>query len=252
MQKYDINYIFSNEESFHDQLALNSTHLEDVAIWEKESWKYIFDTLGNLENKKVLDIGCGLGRESIFMAKNGALVTGIDISSKNIEKAKQYASEYKANNTRFIVINIYNLNYIDEFDIVFCRASLHHFPDVNSVIQKAHKSLKVGGIMIIQEPKAENPIAIIGRRFFNPTTITEHPFKFGELEAQFQKVFKNVNVKYFYIFSPICFIFNKIKYIKNKRLEDLFFSLLNPFDNFLLSFNLFKKFSWILVLMGRK
>ena len=106
--------------------------------------------------------------------------------------------------------------------------------------------------MIVQEPKSENPIAIIGRRFFNPSTPTEHPFSTGELELIFRNRFGNVSVEYFYLFSPLCFIFEKIDLLKVPTLEFITFKVFDLIDKVLLSFNAFKKLSWVEVVWSIK
>ena len=51
----------------------------------------------NVENKSVLDIGCGSGRISLSLAESGAQVTGIDYSSKMIQLANSYLRKSKVN-----------------------------------------------------------------------------------------------------------------------------------------------------------
>jgi len=53
---------------------------------------------GNIENKSVLDIGCGSGRISFMLANKGAKVTGIDYSSSMIELANKLQLQLKNNN----------------------------------------------------------------------------------------------------------------------------------------------------------
>jgi len=56
---------------------------------------------GNLENKSVLDIGCGSGRISFKIAEKGGKVTGIDYSNSMIELAKKYQKQLKNSNVEF-------------------------------------------------------------------------------------------------------------------------------------------------------
>ena len=68
---------------------------------------------------KTLDIGCGEGFYSIYLAKRGFEVVGIDLSEKAIEYAKKNANENGVN-VKFIAMNVKNLNKLDEkFDFVF-------------------------------------------------------------------------------------------------------------------------------------
>ncbi len=208
--------------------------------------------IGDLNKKKILDVGCGFGRESILLAKRGALVTAIDISHKSIQLAKKMASDEGVDNVDFKVLKVEDLTYENEFDVVYCRGSLHHFYDVESVVNTLYKSLKKNGIMIAQEPKSENPIAIIGRKFFNPSTPTEHPFQIGELKNIFFKIFGNVHTEYFNLISPLCLTFGQIKFLDSKRLKNVSFKILDPFDKLLLSFNSMKKYSWLEVVWSTK
>ncbi|MCM8761235.1 MAG: methyltransferase domain-containing protein, partial [Candidatus Omnitrophica bacterium] len=59
-----------------------------IKWYEDSSVRYSHECMGSLIGKKVLDIGCGTGAHLIWLARNGAIVTGIDISDKRIEFAK--------------------------------------------------------------------------------------------------------------------------------------------------------------------
>ncbi len=250
--EYDKKKHYDVEKSFHDDLAKTVKPLRDIEIWEIENWNYILNVIGNLKDKKILDVGCGFGRESIILSKKGALVTAIDISDKSIEVAKISASSQGINNIDFKVLKVENLDCEKKFDIIFCRGSLHHFYDVKGVIKHLYRCLKNEGIIIAQEPKAENPIAVIGRKFFNPSTPTEHPFKTGELKEIFSDIFGNAHVKYFNLVSPLCFTFEKIKFLKSDPLKNALFKLLDPIDKFLLSYGPMEKYSWLEIVWSTK
>jgi len=208
--------------------------------------------IGDMNKKRILDVGCGFGRESILLAKNGALVTGIDISHKSIQVAKKLALDEGIDNIDFKVLKVEDLTYENEFDVVFCRGSLHHFYDVESVVKTLYKALKKDGLMIAQEPKTENPIAIIGRKFFNPSTPTEHPFQTGELKNIFNEVFGNVHTEYFNLISPLSLTFGQIKFLDSKMMKTISFKILDPLDKLLLSFNSMKKYSWLEVVWSTR
>ena len=57
--------------------------------------------LGNLNGKSILHLQCHFGQDSISLSRLGAKVSGVDLSDKAINKAKQIARELK-NNTNFI------------------------------------------------------------------------------------------------------------------------------------------------------
>jgi SAM-dependent methyltransferase len=102
--------------------------------------------------KRILDIGCGTGWTSIFLAKRGYDVVGIDISRDMIKYAKIKKEEERINNLQFLVEDYENILFNNEFDCVIFFDSLHHAEDEKKAIEKAYQSLKPGGICIFSEP----------------------------------------------------------------------------------------------------
>lgn len=101
---------------------------------------------------KVLDLGCGTGWTSRFMAQAGYFVTGVDISPEAIEISKQKALIENVKNVEFSIGDYESLNYQEEFDVVLFFASLHHATNEELAIKKAYESLKNGGKLITFEP----------------------------------------------------------------------------------------------------
>jgi len=96
----------------------------------------------------VLDVGCGGGFTSEYLAKMGAVVHGIDISPKLIETAKKHAYsmslkiEYKQGAGE-------SLPYEDNrFDVVICVDVLEHVSDLRKVISEIQRVLKPGGLFL--------------------------------------------------------------------------------------------------------
>ena len=72
----------------------------------------------------VLDIGCGQGRDSLFLARQGYQVTGIDASEVGIKQMLEQA-EAKGLNVKGIVADFYSYDYAESFDIVVLDSILH-------------------------------------------------------------------------------------------------------------------------------
>jgi glycosyltransferase involved in cell wall biosynthesis/SAM-dependent methyltransferase len=77
---------------------------------------------------KVLDIGCGTGISSYFMASKGAIVTAVDLSNKLIEFAKQNSFH---ENVTYIVADATKLKLDKRFDIITIIDSMEHIPKDN-------------------------------------------------------------------------------------------------------------------------
>lgn len=83
---------------------------------------------GKIKRGKVLDICCGSGTHSIYLAKKGFDITGIDVSSRAIKIARQRAKENRVK-IKFLVGNALNLKLKNSsFDFIFDRGCFHHMP----------------------------------------------------------------------------------------------------------------------------
>jgi ubiquinone/menaquinone biosynthesis C-methylase UbiE len=96
---------------------------------------------------KALDICCGTGTNALYLTKKGFQVTGIDISSKAIEYAKEKARKAHAR-IQFQVQNFLNLPFSgEEFDFVFDMGCFHRVQvrDRSTFITGVHRILKTNG-----------------------------------------------------------------------------------------------------------
>jgi len=109
--------------------------------------------LGDLNGKSILHLQCHFGQDSISLSRLGAKVTGIDLSDKAINKAKQIAKDLKSN-TNFICCDIYDLpNHLDEqFDIIFTSYGvIGWLPDLNKWAKIISRFLKTNGQFVFVE-----------------------------------------------------------------------------------------------------
>ena len=101
--------------------------------------------------KRVLDLGCGTGRHSIFLAKNNFDVYAVDISETAIDILKQRAKIENINNIHFKIADIYNTEFeTNFFDSVLCVWSTGHGlkKDVYQSVLEMHRILKPGGVLL--------------------------------------------------------------------------------------------------------
>lgn len=76
---------------------------------------------------RVLDIGCGEGRNSVFFARNGYHVTAFDLSAKGVEKTRQLAAEAGVTVDAFVA-NINQFRPKGPFDVLFSSGVLQYVP----------------------------------------------------------------------------------------------------------------------------
>lgn len=115
------------------------------------------------ERSKILDVGGGPGRYSIYLASQGHNVTLFDLSSGNIEFAKAKAKEQAVKLDGYIHGNALELDrYInDSFDAVLCMGPLYHLLYENQrhcVIDKCINVLKPGGLLFVSFISAFAPV----------------------------------------------------------------------------------------------
>ena len=90
---------------------------------------------------QVLDIGCGEGKDAVFLAKNGYYVTAFDVSEHGLSKAKDLANRYNVQ-IDFFKADIRDFRLETDYDIIFSSGVFHYIPQElrKSVIEnlKAH------------------------------------------------------------------------------------------------------------------
>lgn len=109
--------------------------------------------LSDVSGKSILHLQCHFGQDTISLARMGAQVTGVDISDKAIDRAREFASTTKTN-AEFICCNLYDLpQHLDkEFDIVFSSyGTIGWLPDMEVWAGIVFKYLKPGGRFIFAE-----------------------------------------------------------------------------------------------------
>lgn len=97
------------------------------------------------KGKQILDVGCGGGFTSEFMAERGAVVSGIDMSAATVETAKSHAKEMNLS-INYLVGSAEALPFPDNsFDVITCVDVLEHVPDLGKVLKEIYRVLKPGG-----------------------------------------------------------------------------------------------------------
>jgi len=114
--------------------------------------------LGNIDpstdsTAKVLDVGCGFGGTSRYLAKRlgpKSQVTGITLSPKQVERGTQLAKEAGLNNVQFVKMDALKMEFPDNsFDIVWACESGEHMPDKKKYIEEMMRVLKPGGKFVM-------------------------------------------------------------------------------------------------------
>ena len=112
----------------------------------------------NSSSIRILEVGCGPGYMSLEFARSGYNVTGIDISSKCIEIANEFAEKDpikdQRGNLNYVVVDLFQFSPAEnqKFDAVVFLGALHHFKEQKQVMTKVKQLLKLDGIILVHEP----------------------------------------------------------------------------------------------------
>jgi 2-polyprenyl-3-methyl-5-hydroxy-6-metoxy-1,4-benzoquinol methylase len=103
-----------------------------------------------LKGKHLLEVGCGLGFDSLEFLKRGVRVTATDLTPAAIALAKQHFELENVQPEAVQVENVLKLSFEDEtFDAVWANGVLHHTGDTCGAIREIRRVLKPGGRIVV-------------------------------------------------------------------------------------------------------
>lgn len=117
-------------------------------------WSALRALLPDFRGKRVLDLGCGYGWHCVYAMERGAAsVTGVDLSEKMLEVARE-KTQYEQ--VRYLRMPIEDIDFEDgSFDVVVSSLALHYVQSFEEVAKKVCKCLDAGGSFIFS---AEHPV----------------------------------------------------------------------------------------------
>ena len=147
--------------------AVNSTpHLFGGSNLSKVEWEFktgdsLFESIQDylsidMDNKHVLDVGCGWGGKMIYLAKNTKLasISGFDLPGVYEPEASfKYARQQNVSNCFFSTGFAERIPYeADKFDVLIMEDVLEHVVDPERVISECYRVTKPGGLIIVKFP----------------------------------------------------------------------------------------------------
>lgn len=215
---------------------------------------------------KVLDVGCGVGGTSRYLAKKfgpGAEVTGITLSPNQVKRATELAREQGVPNVNFKVMNALAMDFPDNsFDVVWACESGEHMPDKKAYINEMMRVLKPGGKYVMAtwcqrddrvvpfDAKDERDLRFLYEEWTHPYFISIEAYK--ELIAETGVMNEAITADWVKetiaswrhsiwvgIFDPRGFIFKPTKYLKCVRDAYCLERMHRAFDRGLMQYGMF-------------
>ena len=134
-----------------------------------------------------LDLGCGVGRNTIYLAKQGFSVIGIDISKNALKKAKSWSEIEGITNVTVLCASMTHLPFISRaFDAIISVSVIHHAVKkaIEKAIEEVHEVLKDNGLFLA------NLLSMEDYRYGSGLKIEEGTFQVLEdfEEKQFEEI----------------------------------------------------------------
>jgi SAM-dependent methyltransferase len=117
--------------------------------YEQQPWQRDHFRFEQYANRRVLEIGVGLGTDLVQFTKAGAVCHGIDITDRHLELA---ARNFALRGLPVVLkkCDAARIEYPDGyFDLVYSFGVIHHIPDAGAVLREIRRVLKPGGQCLI-------------------------------------------------------------------------------------------------------
>ncbi len=184
---------FKNHYSHINKIDIDSE--DSVRQWvniskkgyEREMGQY----LQNVQNKKILELGCGIGGTLNYLLSIGATdILGVDHSEDQLAVCKKYVTQMVENSD----VVTYLQNTANSYDYIIALDLIEHLPK-NKIVEfnkMIYKSLKVGGEVIVRTPNMGSLTGLRSRYidFTHETGFTEESIR----QVLFDAGFKDINI----------------------------------------------------------
>jgi len=136
-------------------------------------------------NQRVLDVGCGTGYGSAYLANVARSVIGIDLSRQAIRYARRH---YSTANLQFLQMNAESLTFPDgSFDFIISSENFEHLSDQEANLREMSRVLTDDGTVVIGTPNAEMFVGL-------PNRYHTHEFTYDELKRTLRTFFMDYEI----------------------------------------------------------
>lgn len=208
----------SNKDKFLQENGINQKPWWFDTRYSEHVTSRVFINQINTAGKDLLDVGAGLGYDSMIYKLAGAKVTSLEF---NPILCKIGAHQHK--DLRFVGGAAHNLPFVKKsYDIVVANATLHHLGDISKSIEEMLRVLKPGGFLLTTgDPfradhlTEEDELKIYNNNIYVLSGINEHSPKFSDLVETYKKYEKYLEIR---VFTRNCT--NNLNYFKEWSFEE--------------------------------
>lgn len=155
----------SRVAAFYDRYHQKNHRFSKVMGRRNFTYWYILDFLHQacregFSGLKILDVGCGVGSISLYLANQGARVTGIDISPRAIAIANQAKKDTGVRNVAFRQSSL--RAEPRTYDLIVCFEVIEHIKNDGAFVTQLCANLKSNGLLVLSTPSKNNLLYRLG------------------------------------------------------------------------------------------
>jgi SAM-dependent methyltransferase len=159
-----------NNEYYTDATRASDEYFREIEERRYETHYHLAELFASLAGShgKLLEVGCGIGVDSVQLAKCGFDVTAVDLTENALAVARENAARAGVT-IDFRLGNAEGLDFPDEtFDAVYSFGVLHHTPDIEAAVAEVHRVLKPGGIAYVMLYARDSVVNAVHKTFRLP------------------------------------------------------------------------------------
>lgn len=196
----------------HPGIERGSEEYFKIILDARKKFIYYFHTmlsfLKNSPSKDFLEVGCGMGTDSIVFAREGFQITGVDLAPGHLDLANKLFAHYNLKGT-FMEANAEKLPFPDrKFGCVYSFGVLHHTPNTANAIKEVHRVLTDKGraVIMLYNKWSLNNLAhwITGKGFESVKDMRDTPITYRFSRKAVEKMcsnFKTCNIRTEYLYG---------------------------------------------------
>lgn len=239
MDQPDIGAYYDQFWSGADPAALAA---HDYRAFQADLFAYVDQLLGPLAGRRVLEIGPGLGHDTLRLAQRGAEVWAIDLSQRSLEiVAARCAAAGVGDRVHLVRMNGERLGFPDaSFDLTYVQNTLVH-ADWPRVVHECARVLRPGGRALFIEPLRDHPAVALYRATLSRCRSSRPRYlRWGDFE-RLRRAFRESQLQPFYLTAVLALP------LRRTPLDRLIRPPLQALDRHLLRLPWLRPFAWYIV-----